>query len=108
MSARKATGTKATCCEHLQNVLLAAIHVSQNQIQTQLHNITQKNHRWPNRDFSCFTVCHICEKIHYFNVEGHHNAIATTSFSERWDWSSQSSTAQDSSLLACDTVTLGM
>ena len=40
MSATEATGTGATGCYHLQNVQLAAIHVSQNQIQTQ--HYTQK------------------------------------------------------------------
>ena len=80
MSVREATGTGATGCYHLENVLLAAIHVSQNQIQTQIHNITDKTTGDLHRDISCFTVCHICEKIHYCNIEGPHNAITTTSF----------------------------
>jgi hypothetical protein len=44
MSPTEATGTGATGYYHLQNVLLAAIYVLQNQTQTQLHNITHKNH----------------------------------------------------------------
>ena len=74
------------------------------------HNYTplhKKNTDDQNRDFSCFTVCHICEKIHYCNFEDHHKAITTTSISEMWDWSSQTSTAQDSNLLACDNLPLG-
>ena len=42
MSAREATGTGATGCYHLQNVLLAAIYLTESDTNTITQHYTQK------------------------------------------------------------------